>query len=178
MKKGPLSEANIYTFFHEEVKPHHKDRQCHFGERKFSIFQGLWCDFFSKWKVAFSHKLFNYCLKGLQETAETVQIFIHLQMHSFLIYLFFSSLIYFFVLSSSSQEQTIVYAIVLKGNCIYKGSCAISHKVLQNTFLERSTVNLTHTKHLRSCLTVILPPKKHLLYAVHITCFYKMAFMK
>lgn len=145
-----LSKVNIYIlFFHEEVKPHHKDRQCHFGERNFSIFQGLWCDFFSKWKVAYFHRLFNYCLKGLLETAETVQIFIHLRLHSFLIYLFFSSLIYLFVLCSSSQEQTILYALVFKGNlCIYKGSCVISHSVYQNTFLGRSKLILTHTKNI------------------------------
>lgn len=116
-----LSKANIFIyilFFHEEVKPHHKDRQCHFGKRKLSIFQGLWCDFFSRWKVPFfSHRLFNYCLKGLPETAETLQIFIHLRLRSIPIYSFISSLISFFLFCAPPHKIKLFY--VFKGN-IYR----------------------------------------------------------
>lgn len=146
------------------MKPHHKDRQCHFGERNFSIFQGPWCDFFSKWKVTFFHRLFNYCLKGLPETAETVQIFIHLRLHSFLIYLFiFSSLIYLFVLCSSSQEQTIFCALVFKGNlCIYKGSCVYkSQCISKHIFRKKQGDFNTHKNTFDSYFSMFLKSAQH-----------------
>ncbi len=61
-------------------------------------------------RPVFFHWLFNYCLKGLLETAETVQICIHLWLHLFLIYFFTD----WFVLGSSLQEQTILYTLFFK----------------------------------------------------------------
>ncbi len=99
----------IYIYIHEEVS-HHKDRQCHFGEGKFSIFDVCAVISFQGGKRRFFHWLFNYCLKGLLETAETVQICIHLWLHLFLIYFFTD----WFVLGSSLQEQTILYTLFFK----------------------------------------------------------------
>ncbi len=44
----------LFYFFHEEVRPHHKDRQCHFGEGQFSIFDGCGVISFQGGKHRFS----------------------------------------------------------------------------------------------------------------------------
>lgn len=144
------------------MKPHHKDRQCHFGERNFSIFQGPWCDFFSKWKVTFFHRLFNYCLKGLPETAETVQIFIHLRLHSFLIYLFIFFLHWFICLFCAPAHKSKLFFVplFLKVTCAFT-KVLVSQCISKHIFWKKKGDFNTHKNTFDSYFSMFLKSAQH-----------------